>query len=52
MYLADRLGLPRVAAAVQRLHAELGAWWEPAPLLLELAAQERGFGDWQRTRAG
>ncbi len=48
MFLADRIGLPRVAQAVQRLHAELGAWWEPAPLLLELAAAGRGFADWQR----
>lgn len=52
MFLADRIGLPRVAQAVQRLHAELGAWWEPAPLLLELAAAGRGFADWQRERAG
>ena len=45
MHLADRIGLPRVAEAVQRLHATLGAWWEPAPLLLQLAREGRGFAD-------
>lgn len=51
MFLADRLGLPRVAAAVQRLHAELGAWWEPAPLLLQLAAEGSSFAQWQTAYA-
>jgi 3-hydroxyacyl-CoA dehydrogenase len=50
MAMADRIGVPRVAQAVQRLHAQLGAWWEPAPLLLQLAAEGRGFADWQRAR--
>jgi 3-hydroxyacyl-CoA dehydrogenase len=43
MALAERLGLHRVAATVQRLHAELGAWWEPAPLLLARAAAGGGW---------
>ncbi len=51
MAMADRIGVPRVAQAVQRLHAQLGAWWEPAPLLLQLAAEGRGFADWQRARS-
>ncbi|MEZ5658162.1 MAG: 3-hydroxyacyl-CoA dehydrogenase NAD-binding domain-containing protein [Burkholderiaceae bacterium] len=50
MFMADRIGLSRVADTVQRLHRELGAWWEPAPLLLQLAAQGRSFADWQRDR--
>jgi 3-hydroxyacyl-CoA dehydrogenase len=45
MFMADRIGLPTVCAAVERLHAEHGAWWEPAPLLQRLARQGRGFGD-------
>jgi 3-hydroxyacyl-CoA dehydrogenase len=50
MFLADRVGLPRVAAAVRRLHAELGAWWEPAPLLQELAARGAAFASLQVPR--
>ncbi len=50
MAMADRIGLPRVAEAVQRFHAELGAWWEPAPLLQQLAAEGRSFAQWQATR--
>jgi 3-hydroxyacyl-CoA dehydrogenase len=50
MAMADRIGLATVAAAVQRLHAELGAWWEPAPLLLQLAREGRRFADWQAGR--
>ena len=51
MFMADRIGLGAVAARVQQLHRQLGAWWEPAPLLLQLAAQGRSFADWQRERA-
>lgn len=47
LHMADRIGLDRVAAQVQRLHRELGAWWEPAPLLLQLAAEGSSFGRWQ-----
>lgn len=46
MAMADRIGLKTVAAAVQRLHAELGAWWEPAPLLLRLAREGSRFAEW------
>jgi 3-hydroxyacyl-CoA dehydrogenase len=50
MFMADRIGLSVVAAAVQRLHAELGAWWEPAPLLMQLAEAGRTFAQWQAER--
>ena len=50
MFMADRIGLARVAARVQALHAELGAWWEPAPLLLQLAREGRSFAQWQAAR--
>jgi 3-hydroxyacyl-CoA dehydrogenase len=43
MWMADRIGLPHIAARVQELHAQLGAWWEPAPLLLALARDGRTF---------
>jgi hypothetical protein len=39
MFMADRLGLAAVAAAVERLHAVHGAWWAPAPLLLRRARE-------------
>lgn len=51
MFMADRIGLARVATAVQRLHAELGAWWEPAPLLLRLAGEGSSFARWQAGRS-
>ncbi len=47
MFMADRIGLAHVADAVKRLHAQHGAWWEPAPLLLRLAAQGGGFASWR-----
>ena len=50
MFMADRIGLATVAARVQALNAELGAWWEPAPLLLQLAREGRSFGQWQAAR--
>lgn len=50
MFMADRIGLPVVAQTVQRLHDELGAWWQPAPLLLKLAREGRTFAQWQAER--
>jgi 3-hydroxyacyl-CoA dehydrogenase len=49
MAMADRIGLPKVLAAVRRLHAEHGFWWQPAPLLEQLVAEGRSFADLQRT---
>jgi 3-hydroxyacyl-CoA dehydrogenase len=51
MFMADRIGLATVAARVQQLHQQLGAWWAPAPLLLQLAAQGRSFAQWQAGQA-
>jgi 3-hydroxyacyl-CoA dehydrogenase len=48
MFMADRIGLRVVCAAVERLHARLGAWWEPAPLLQRLAREGRSFGQGQQ----
>ncbi|UZG45207.1 3-hydroxyacyl-CoA dehydrogenase [Caldimonas thermodepolymerans] len=50
MYFADRIGLQRVAETVQRMHAEHGYWWQPAPLLLELARTGRSFRDREAAR--
>ena len=44
MQYADEIGLPGIAAAVERFHAAQGYWWEPSKLLLELARSGRKFG--------
>ncbi len=45
MLYADTVGLPNVVRALKRFAAEPGAdpSWQPAPLLLKLAAEGRGF---------
>lgn len=46
MYLADRLGLDRVYADIQRLHQEQGgSYWAPSPLLARLAREGGRFAD-------
>ncbi|MEN9904455.1 MAG: hypothetical protein RLZZ555_1020 [Pseudomonadota bacterium] len=47
MYLADRIGLDKVLAEIERLHAEYGYWWTPAPLLQQLVQEKRRFSDLQ-----
>ncbi|MBH3423719.1 3-hydroxyacyl-CoA dehydrogenase NAD-binding domain-containing protein [Pseudomonas gessardii] len=47
MFYADSLGLDKVLARIREFHQRFGAWWEPAPLLEELAAQGRRFADWK-----
>jgi 3-hydroxyacyl-CoA dehydrogenase len=49
MFWADAEGLPRVLARIERLHAATGdAFWQPAPLLAELASSGRSFADLPR----
>ena len=46
MNYADTVGLFNVAAAMKRFAAnplDDGAFWQPAPLLLKLAAEGKGF---------
>ena len=45
MQYADELGLPAVAAAVERFHGTLGYWWQPSALLLDLARRGRRFAE-------
>jgi len=47
LYLADRIGLANVLADIERLHAQYGYWWTPAPLLQCLAAEGQSFADLQ-----
>jgi 3-hydroxyacyl-CoA dehydrogenase len=44
MRYADELGLPSVLASIERLGAQFGPlYWQPAPLLVRLAGEGRGF---------
>lgn len=45
MFWADTIGLEPVIATMQRLAPTHGARWAPAPLLLDLSASGRRFGD-------
>ena len=45
MFYADTVGVKTVYEAMVRLHDTHGDWLEPAPLLVELAKSDRGFGD-------
>ncbi len=47
MFYADSVGLDKVLARVEELHARCGDWWKPAPLLEKLAAEGRTFTEWQ-----
>lgn len=51
MHMADRIGLAEVLADIRRFHAEHGVWWEPAPLLVDLAARGGRFADLDAARA-
>jgi len=48
MYYADQLGLKNVVAKLKAYQAKLGDEWKPAPLLEKLAAEGKGFADFQR----
>lgn len=47
MFMADRFGLAHVLADIERLHAEQGYWWQPAPLLQQLVREGRTFASLQ-----
>ena len=47
MYLADKIGLDKVYADIQRFHAQHGFWWQPAPLLEKLVREGKKFVDLQ-----
>jgi 3-hydroxyacyl-CoA dehydrogenase len=48
MWYADTVGLKQVYARVQEFHHQHGDLWKPAPLLKQLAEQERTFADFNR----
>ena len=44
MFWADQIGLDKVLASIERFRSQHGdAYWSPAPLLVERAAQGKGF---------
>jgi 3-hydroxyacyl-CoA dehydrogenase len=45
MWHADSLGLPTVYDRIRELHQQHGHTWEPAPLLQQLARENRKFAD-------
>jgi 3-hydroxyacyl-CoA dehydrogenase len=47
MFHADTIGLPTVLRRVQDYRRQFGDYWQPAPLLVQLAAEGRGFHDSQ-----
>jgi 3-hydroxyacyl-CoA dehydrogenase len=51
MWYADTVGVKTVYDRVCEFHAEHGAWWEPAPLLKQLAESGRTFAGWDRAKA-
>jgi 3-hydroxyacyl-CoA dehydrogenase len=48
MWYADTVGLKKVYERIRELHAQHGAWWEPAPLLRKLAEEGKKFADFTR----
>jgi 3-hydroxyacyl-CoA dehydrogenase len=51
MFYADLVGLDRVLARIREFEARHGKLWTPAPLLVQLAAAGKTFGQWGKERA-
>ncbi len=45
MFYADSVGLKKIYDVMSKLYDQHGEWLKPAPLLAELAAAGKGFGD-------
>ena len=50
MFYADTLGLPHVADRIRYYHERLGHYWQPAELILQLAAENSSFQQRDRQR--
>jgi 3-hydroxyacyl-CoA dehydrogenase len=48
MFWADTLGIPKVLSTIERFARELGRYWEPAPVLVQLAKAGKKFTDLPR----
>ena len=51
MWYADTIGLDKVYARVSDFHRQHGLWWEPSPLLKQLAGEGKTFSQWAAERA-
>jgi 3-hydroxyacyl-CoA dehydrogenase len=51
MFYADTVGLKKVYDRICELHAQHGYWWEPAPLLKQLAEEGKTFRNFDRQRS-
>ena len=51
MWYADTIGLYKVYSRVSEFHDQHGLWWEPSPLLKQLAAEGKTFSRWAAERA-
>jgi len=52
MWYADAVGLKNVYNRVLEFHKQHGELWEPAPLLKQLAAQEKTFAEYSKEQRG
>jgi 3-hydroxyacyl-CoA dehydrogenase len=50
MWHADTVGLAQVLSRIREFHEQHGYWWQPAPLLEQLAAEGKTFAAWDRQR--
>ncbi|HJT88201.1 MAG TPA: 3-hydroxyacyl-CoA dehydrogenase NAD-binding domain-containing protein [Bryobacteraceae bacterium] len=50
MWYADTVGLIHVYNRIQQFHGEHGEFWEPAPLLRQLAEESGSFADYDASR--
>ncbi len=50
MWYADTIGLQKVYDRVCEFHTAHGAWWEPAPLLKQLAEGNSTFAAWDKEK--
>jgi 3-hydroxyacyl-CoA dehydrogenase len=51
MWYADTVGLKKVYERVCEFHRQHGEWWEPAPLLKQLAEEGKGFADFDKKQS-
>ena len=52
LWYADTLGLKKIHTRLCEFHQKNGFWWEPAPLLQELAEQGLTFAEYDQQRKG
>jgi len=51
MFYADSIGVSDVYAQIAKLHSLHGHYWQPAPLLEQLAKRNSSFASWDADRS-